>query len=258
MLKRTAAFTLVSLAALAGVASSSRAEGMAAPAQGVMVAFGDSQTWGVGATQDHHHRWTDQLEARLRADPALAGVSVINAGINGNRLLNDGKEPFLGPSGLSRFDADALSQPSVRWVFVLEGTNDIAAASMFKSRQQRVSAGQIIEGMRQMVARAHARGIRIWGGTILPCRGTEWPWGTPAGERKRQEVNRWIRESGAFDAMVDFDRLLRDPKRPDRLLPAYDSGDHLHPNDAAYRAMAAALDLSLFARADPAPPLAER
>lgn len=104
MLKRTAAFTLVSLAALAGVASSSRAEGMAAPAQGVMVAFGDSQTWGVGATQDHHHRWTDQLEARLRADPALAGVSVINAGINGNRLLNDGKEPFLGPSGLSRFD----------------------------------------------------------------------------------------------------------------------------------------------------------
>jgi lysophospholipase L1-like esterase len=212
-----------------------------------VVIMGDSITDGVGSTRDANRRWSDALAERLQADPALASIAVVNAGIAGNRLLNDGVEPFIGPSSLSRFDRDALDKPGVRWVILLQGSNDISASDMLKTPKDRVTAPQIIAGMQTLIARAHARGIRIWGATMLPRGGVQKPFvTTAAGTAARAMVNDWIRTSGAFDAVIDFERVMRDPERPDRLLPAFDSGDHLHPNNIGYRAMAAAVDLRRF------------
>lgn len=216
------------------------------PARAVVI-LGDSITDGVGSTRDANRRWSDALAERLQADPALASLSVVNAGIAGNRLLNDGVEPFVGPSSLSRFDRDALDKPGVRWVILLQGSNDISASDMLETLKDRVTAPQIIAGMQTLIARAHARGIQIWGATMLPRGGVQKPFvTTAAGTAARAIVNDWIRTGGAFDAVIDFERIMRDPERPDRLLPAFDSGDHLHPNDAGYRAMAAAVDLRRF------------
>lgn len=216
------------------------------PARAVVI-IGDSITDGVGSTRDANRRWSDALAERLQADPALASIAVLNAGISGNRILNDGVEPFIGPSSLSRFDRDALDKPGVRWVILLQGSNDISASEMLTTPRDRVTAAQIIAGMQTLIARAHARGIRIWGATMLPRAGVQAPFvTTAAGTAARAVVNDWIRSSGAFDAVIDFERVMRDPERPDRLFPAFDSGDHLHPNDAGYRAMAAAVDLRLF------------
>jgi lysophospholipase L1-like esterase len=203
-------------------------------------------TDGVGSTPDADHRWPDALAARLQTDPALKTIAVADAGIAGNRILNDGREGFIGPSAASRFDHDALDRPGVRWVLLLEGINDIAGASSLTTPQDDVSAAQIIDGMKALIARAHAKGVRVWGATLAPFGGAEWPFHSAAGEAKRQAVNAWIRSAGAFDAVVDFEGTLRDPAHPDRLLPAFDSGDHLHPNDAGYAAMAAVIDLRLF------------
>jgi lysophospholipase L1-like esterase len=221
----------------------------AAPSRTVVV-IGDSITDGVGSTDEANKRWPDALAERLQADPALASIAVVNSGIAGNRLLNDAVAPFVGPSLLSRLERDALSKPGVRWVVVLSGSNDISAADMLETPKDKVSASQIIAGMQQLIARAHARGIKVYGATVLPNAGVQKPFiQTPQGQAKRNELNAWIRSSGAFDAVVDFERLMSDPARPDHLAPAYDSGDHLHPNDAGYKAMAAAIDLQLFREA---------
>ena len=148
---------------------------------------------------------------------------------------------------LSRFDRDALDKPGVRWVVLLAGTNDISAAAILDRAHDRVTADQIIAGMQELIARAHGRGIKILGGTLTPRAGARWS--SPEAEAKRQAINAWIRTSGAYDAVIDFDRAVRDPAEPTRLLPSYDSGDHSHPNDAGFKAMAAAIDLGLFRRA---------
>jgi lysophospholipase L1-like esterase len=221
------------------VAASSQAQ--------VVVALGDSITDGVGARLDGYGRWPDALAARLQANPSLATIAVVNAGIAGNRILNDGVDPFVGPSALSRFDGDALNKPGVRWIILLAGSNDISAADMLPLPKDQVSAKQIIEGMKTLIARAHAKGIKIMGATLLPKAGVKKPFvNTAEGAAKRVAVNAWIRNSGAFDAVVDFQRLMGDPVQPDRLLPAFDSGDHLHPNEAGYQAMANLVDLRLF------------
>ena len=212
-----------------------------------IVVIGDSITDGVGSARDRNRRWPDALAERLQADPALASIAVVNSGIAGNRLLNDASEPFIGPSMLSRFERDALSKPGVRWILLLSGSNDISAADMLDTQKDKVSAQQIIAGMQQLIARAHAAGVKVYGATVLPKAGVQKPFvQTPEARAKRQELNAWIRNSGAFDAVVDFEQLMRDPARPDHLAPAYDSGDHLHPNDAGYKAMAAAIDLRVF------------
>jgi len=213
-----------------------------APAQAV-VAFGDSITDGYQSTSNANCRWPDVLAARLQAAPKMASVAVINAGISGNRILNDG----AGPSALSRFDRDALDKAGVHWIVLLAGINDIGAAGRPATPRDDVSAQQIIGGMKTLIARAHAKGIKIYGATLTPFGGVGWPYRTPEGEVKRQAVNAWIRSSGAFDAVIDFDKITRDPAHPERFLPAYDSGDHLHPNDAGYKAMADSIDMGLFA-----------
>lgn len=212
-----------------------------------VVVIGDSITDGVGSTLDRNRRWPDILAERLQADPALASVAVVNSGIAGNRLLNDASAPFVGPSMLSRLERDVLSKPGVRWVMVLTGSNDISASDMLDTPKDKVSAQQIITGLQKLIARAHAKGIKVYGATLLPKAGVGKPFvHTPEAQAKRNEVNAWIRSSGAFDAVVDFGRLMSDPARPDHLAPRYDSGDHLHPNDAGFAAMAAAIDLRVL------------
>ncbi|HEY0179663.1 MAG TPA: SGNH/GDSL hydrolase family protein [Dokdonella sp.] len=205
-----------------------------------VVAFGDSITDGNGSTVDADARWPDALARRL----APRGVAVLNAGISGNRLLRE----RMGASALARFDRDVLDPPGAAAAIVLIGINDIAwSRTPFAPDEPATSADMLVAGYRQLVARAHVRGLRIAAGTLTPFEGALHD--TPfAGyydadkERVRQAVNRWLRTSGEFDVVIDFDALLRDPARPTRLLPAYDSGDHLHPGDAGYAAMADAID----------------
>lgn len=207
-----------------------------------IVTLGDSITDGYGSTQDGSKRWPDVLAERLHANAALASVAVVNAGISGNRILNDG----VGPKALARFERDVLGKPGVRWIVLLEGINDIGQSGAPSTPADAVSAEQIIEGMKTLVTRAHAKGIKVWGATLTPFGGVEWPYHTAAGESKRMAINAWIRTGGTFDAVLDFDRATRDPARPDRFLPAYDCGDHLHLGDKGYRATAESIDLNLF------------
>jgi lysophospholipase L1-like esterase len=208
-----------------------------------VVALGDSITDGFASTVDANRRWPNLLAARLQARPDLRHVAVMDHGISGNRTLHD----FIGPNALARFDRDVLAAPGVRWVVVLEGINNIGIPGAFGLPGEAVSADDIIYGYRQLIDRARERGLKIYGGTLTPFEGTTFPgYYTAAGEAKRQAVNAWIRTSRAFDAVIDFDRAIRDPANPLRMLPAYDSGDHLHPNDAGYQAMANAVNLGLF------------
>jgi lysophospholipase L1-like esterase len=208
---------------------------------------GDSIADGIGSRDDHDARWPDALAARLQAEPALATIGIANGGIAGNRILNDASNPYVGPSVLARFDRDALDKPGVRWVLLHEGVNDITAARLLTAPADRVTVEQIKAGMRALAARARARGVRIWAGTLLPFGGTKRFWSEGA-ERDRLALNAWIRSAGVFDAVVDFDAALRDPHDAARLNPAYDSGDHLHPNEAGYRVMAQQVDLRLLNR----------
>jgi lysophospholipase L1-like esterase len=207
-----------------------------------IVAVGDSITDGYGSTQDQNSRWPDALAVRLQADPGLAAIAIANSGISGNRILNDG----AGPSALARFDRDAMGKPGVRWIILLEGINDIGAAAVATEAKDDVSAQQIIDGMKTLIRRAHQKDIKVMGATLTPFGGLDWPYHSAVTVAKRQAINVWIRTGGQFDAIVDFDQATRDPAHPDRFLPAYDSGDHLHPNGAGYKAMAAAINLQLF------------
>jgi lysophospholipase L1-like esterase len=211
-----------------------------------LVVVGDSIADGIGSRNDHNARWTDRLATRLQASPKFASTAVVSAGIAGNRILRDASEPFVGPSVLSRFERDALGKPGVRWILLHAGINDITAAQMLTGPEDQVSAAQIIDGMKTLAARARARGIGIWGATLLPFEGTKTFYSEVA-EAKREAVNAWIRGSAdLFDAVIDFDQMLRDPAKPRRLRAEFDSGDHLHPNEAGYQIMADAIDLRLL------------
>lgn len=221
---------------------------LASEPTGVIVAFGDSITDGAFSTPNTNRRWPDVLAERLAADPPGRAMSVLNQGIGGNRLLHDVIGDLglaFGPSALARFDRDVLALPGVTHLIVLEGINDIGLPVSFGATDQIVTAEEIAGGLRQLVERAHERSVAVFGGTILPFEGTEMYFSSE-GEDRRQAVNDWIRTSGAFDAVIDFDAAVRDPGQPARLLPMFDSGDHLHPNDAGLRAMGEAIDLSLF------------
>lgn len=220
-----------------------------------IVAFGDSITDGAVTQEGANHRWPDLLSDRLQDARGLEDVGVANAGIGGNRLLWDGKvvpgSPFgdfvvfFGESGLRRFDRDVLAQPGVEHVITLLGVNDIGQPDFGAPPEERVTAEDLIAGHRQLIARAHAAGLEIYGGTITPFRGFE-GYDTAENQAVRDAVNRWIRTSGEYDGVVDFDAAVRDPDDPTRLLAAYDSGDHLHPNDDGMAAMAQAVPLRFF------------
>ena len=212
---------------------------------GALVVVGDSIADGIGSLNDGNARWTDRLAVRLQGRPTLTSIAVVNAGIAGNRLLNDATKPFVGPSVLARFERDALDKPGVRWILLHEGINDITASLMLAGAKEQVSVEQITQGMRALAARARAKGVRIWAGTLLPFEGTKGFY-SEAAEAKRQAVNAWIRSGGAFDAVIDFDQALRDPAQPARLRVDFDSGDHLHPNEAGYQTMADTIDLRIF------------
>jgi lysophospholipase L1-like esterase len=222
-----------------------------ATARCTVVAFGDSITNGFASTTSAEDRWPDFLALRLEAEPGGTAFGVVDEGLDSNRVLTDSL-PAFGRSALQRFTHDALGQPGVRDVIVLEGINDIGFSPVVPYRSAEgsvrmgteVTAGQIIAGYQQLIAAAHARGLRIFGATLLPFQGAGYY--SAAGEATREAVNAWIRTSGAFDGVIDFDQVMRDPADPLRLNPAYDSGDHLHPNDAGYQAMANAINLAML------------
>jgi lysophospholipase L1-like esterase len=216
-----------------------------ARATGVIVALGNSITDGAGSSADSNSRWPDVLARRLLAskEPAKA---VVNAGIGGNGVLS----PITGPSALARFDRDVLMQPGVTHVIVLEGINDLSRGAASPDPRDNVTAEDIIFGYQQLIGRAHERGLVIFGATLTPMANMTRPT-TPAVDVRRRAVNEWIRTSRAFDGVIDFEAATRDPSQPDRFLPAYDSGDHLHPSDAGYKAMGEYIDLTLFRRRMP-------
>ena len=233
----------------------------ASPGGAAIVAFGSSLTDGDGTARDTNGRWPDVLAARLEKEAGMkAGIGVLNEGIIGNRLLYDSPKgagnPFaagLGQAGLTRFERDVLAQAGVRYVIVGLGINDILfPAFPFTPAAETASAEDIISGYRQLIARAHRKRIRVIGTTNPPFENSAFEglvtaFYTPEREAVRQKVNDWIRGSGEFDGVVDLDAVLRDPAHPTRLLPAYDSGDHLHPNNAGCIAEGNAFPLEMFA-----------
>lgn len=216
----------------------------AASATKTVVALGDSLTSGFGSTMDTNHRWPDRFSERLLGPQGMPNLTVVNAGIGGNRLLHD----FFGPNGLSRFDRDVLSQPNTGYLIVLLGINDFGLPGGRNLPEEEVTADQVIAGYQQLVVRANSYGIKVFFGTIPPFGGfTERPgFYSVAAEAKRQTVNNWIRTNKDAQGYIDFEAALRDPKDPGRLNPIYDSGDHLDPNDAGYQAMSDAIPLRLF------------
>jgi lysophospholipase L1-like esterase len=206
-----------------------------------IAAFGDSITDGARSTADTNHRWPDILSARLQGRHR----AVLNAGIGGNRILHDGLTNVrFGTNALARFDRDVLSQTGIGYVAVLEGINDLGHAGTSAPVSETVSSDDVIAGLTQLIERAHEKGIKIIGCTILPFEGAAYF--SAEREVKRKAINEWIRNGKKFDGVIDFDKAARDPSHPDRILAAYDSGDHLHPGDAGYKAMGDAIDLALF------------
>ncbi len=203
-----------------------------------IVTLGDSITDGTRSTPDTNSRWPNFLAERLQGTVGLSRIGVLDEGISGNRI-------FSGDAGvptLTRFDRDVLSKPAVKFMTLLIGINDIGNSA--RGTGPLVTADDVIAGYRQLIARAHSHGILVYGCTLTPIEGSGYDY--PQAEADRQAANAWIRSSGEFDAVIDFDLATRDPSHPARFLPAYDSGDHLHPNDEGYRAMAAAIPLNLF------------
>jgi lysophospholipase L1-like esterase len=216
-----------------------RVEVVAPESTRAVVTFGDSITDGARSTVDANARWPDELARRLAAQKK-GEVAVLNAGISGNRVLGDDATYRAGYSALARFDKDVLMQTGVTHVIVLEGINDIGVARANASP----SAEDLIAGHRQLIARAHARGLKIYGATLTPFEGAAYY--TAEGEAKRQALNNWIRTSGEYDGVIEFDKVARDSAAPSKFAAAVDSGDHLHPGDAGYKAMGDAIDLALF------------
>jgi lysophospholipase L1-like esterase len=233
---------------------------VAAPARdgatGAIVALGDSITDGANTTPNTNSRWPDVLARRLRATPDLRRLGVLNEGISGNRLLHDpnplpgsGADAFaalFGESALRRFDRDVGAQPGARYVVVLLGVNDLGHPGTIAPESERVTPADLIAGYEQVIARAHQQGMLVFGGTITPFANDTFGFDTPVNRAARLVVNRWIRTSGEYDGVIDFDAALRDPADPERIRPEFDSGDHLHPNDAGAAALAAAVPLRLF------------
>ena len=236
-----------------------RVEVLAPEGSPVIVTLGDSITDGTNSTSDTNSRWPDFLARRLVARPGDTPPAVLNVGIGGNRVLSDNaglalfrqdadSSPFpppnpnaqFGPSALSRFDREVLQQPGVTHVIVLESINDIGMA--FEAESPTVE--EVIAGHMSLIESAHAQGLKIYGGTLTPFEGAFYF--RDVGETKRAAVNEWIRTSGAYDAVIDFDAAVRDPEQPTRFQEAYQSGDWLHPSDEGYRVMAEAIDLTLF------------
>lgn len=233
-----------------------------------IVALGSSLTDGDGSTKDMNRRWPDVLAERLQKCAARdAPIGVLNEGIIGNRLLSDSNSPrqaggpfgavyedlapALGESGLARFDRDVLEQPGVKFVILGLGINDILFPATFIPAADTVTAQKVIAGNRRLLARAHKKGVKVIITTLPPCEGAFFrspviAFCTPQDEKVRQEVNAWVRSTKEFDGMIDFDEPVRDPSHPARILPEYDSGDHLHPNDAGYVATGNAVPLTLF------------
>jgi lysophospholipase L1-like esterase len=215
-----------------------------------IVVLGDSITDGHGATTNGNDRWTDVLAARLQASPATRNIGVSNQGIGGNHLLRDG----LGPNVLARLDRDALAPAGVRWLIVFEGVNDLgelARNGEVSPAEHAALVERVLGAYQQISQRAHAHAIRVIGATITPYVGSDYYHPGPLSEADRQAVNQWIRSAGHFDAVLDFDRIVRDPQHPDRLMPGYDGGDHLHPSPAGYRAIGESIPLSLFSECCP-------
>jgi lysophospholipase L1-like esterase len=175
-------------------------------------------------------------------------LSVVDAGIGGNRILHDAQSNIrFGVNAIARFDRDVLEQPGVKYVIVMEGINDLGHAGSSAPIAEQVSADDLIAAMQQLIVRAHEHGVKIYGATLTPFEGTVFPgYFSDEKEVKRKALNEWIRTSKAFDGVIDFDKAVRDPAHPDRMLAAYDSGDHLHPGDAGYKAMGDSIDLALF------------
>jgi lysophospholipase L1-like esterase len=223
----------------------------AKPQERLVVAFGDSITDGDGSTVDADNNWPGNLVRRAARASSNSPLAVVNEGIVGNRLLRNGD--IFGLSALARFDRDALVLPGVTHIVLLEGLNDICfpGAKMdgeyLADPAEARSTQDITDAYRQLISRAHARGVKVIGATITPCEGVGIPgYYSEAKEATRQAVNKWIRTSGAFDGVIDFDAVVRDPKHPSRLVPKFTSKDHLHPNDEGYKAMANSIDLNLF------------
>jgi lysophospholipase L1-like esterase len=207
---------------------------------GAIVAFGDSITDGTGSTLNMNMRWPDVLARRLHADKKTAELSVLNEGIGGNRVLHD----TTGPNALARFDRDVLAMSGVKYLVILESINDIGHAADPVKPYDVVTADDLIQGLAQMVERAHTHGIKVIGATLTPYAGAKYA--SPAGEAMRQAVNTWIRTTKTLDGVVDFDKATLDPAHPDAYKADFESGDHLHPKDAGYKAMGDAFDLKLF------------
>jgi lysophospholipase L1-like esterase len=219
---------------------------VAAPAKaGAIIALGDSITDGHGATTNGNDRWTDVLAAHLQASSKTKEIAVLNQGIGGNHMLTDG----LGPSVLARFDRDVLAQTGVRWVIVLEGVNDLGGLTRLSDpprTEHDAFVQRLLASYEQVIARAHAAHIKVYGATILPYTGSDYYHPPASNEADRQAINQWIRTPGHFDAVIDFDKTLADRSHPDHLAAQFDSGDHLHPSPAGYRAMGDMIPLSLF------------
>ena len=210
-----------------------------APADaGAVITIGDSITDGAKSTIDTNQRWPDELARRLQADPKYRSLSVLNEGISGNKILLDG----AGPSALARFDRDVLAQSGAKYLLILEGINDIGR--LHGTPDAGLTAADLISALNQMVVRAHGHGIAVIGCTLTPYHGAGYY--TENGEAIRKAVNEWIRTGGVLDGFVDFEAAVRDPNHPDTFLPTVDPGDHLHPNDAGYKAMGDAIELKLF------------
>ncbi len=216
-----------------------------------IVVLGDSISDGVGSTPNANKRWPDQLAERLAARHGRAAWGVVNMGISGNRVLNDG----AGQSALTRFDRDVLAVPGTTYLIVFEGVNDLGIsfghfegplAQVFKSQAggEKATAEVLIAGYRQIIARAHVKGIKVLGATIAPYGGAMYY--SSEGEAQREAINSWIRTSGAFDGVIDFDAVLRDKGDPTRIATPLQAGDHLHGSDAGYAAMARSIDLAVF------------
>jgi lysophospholipase L1-like esterase len=213
------------------------------PRAASVVVIGASISDGYHSTPDKNLRWPDDLAARLQANPATSHIGVLNQGISGARILHDG----TGPSALSRLDRDVLAQTGAKYMIVSLGTNDIGRTFFPRAPNETpVTAEQLKWGLQQIVARAHARGIHVIATTLNPYEGADF-YNAP-GDQMRQAFNTYVRTCGIFDGVIDFERATRDPSHPTRFLPAFDSGDHLHPNDAGYKAMADTIDLKLFTR----------